>query len=95
VLDDSAVLLQGLEIELPGLAYEVLAEAVMGFFADDGVAFTLVDLACGVEDAVGPKDNAAVARVARECGALVDESAAKAETACRGFDQEEAEASGF
>src|ERR1700729_168018 len=84
----------GLEGEFPVLTDEVFAEAVVRFFGDEAVAFALVEVASGVEDAVGPEGDLAVASVAGEVRALTDECAAEAETACGGLDEEETEAGG-
>ena len=73
---------------------EVFAEAVVRLFGDEAVAFALVEVASGVEDAVGPEGDLAVASVAGEVRALTDECAAEAETACGGLDEEETEAGG-
>ena len=68
----------GLEDEFPVLADEVFAEAVVRLFGDEAVAFALVEVASGVEDAVGPEGDLAVAGVTGELCALTDERAAEA-----------------
>ena len=61
--------------QLPGLADEVVAEAVVRLAGDEFVARLLVDAACGDEDAVGPQADRAVAGLAREALALATSAA--------------------
>jgi len=76
------------------LARQFFAEAVMGLFTDEMVALSLVEVAGGFEDAVGPESDFAVADVAGELSTLADECAAEAETARGGVDEEETETGG-
>lgn len=66
----------------------------MVIFADEPVAFVLVDVAGGIENAVRPEGDATIARVSCELGTLADEVATKPEAARGGFDEEKAQAGG-
>lgn len=66
----------------------------MALFVDEVEAGLLVDLAGGVEIALGPERDLQVAGFAGELDALVDEHRAEAGAAGAGFDQEKAEFGG-
>ena len=61
------------EFQLPGLADQVFAEAMVALFVDEVEAGLLVDVACGVQIALRPQGNPGVADLLRERDALVDE----------------------
>lgn len=79
------------EIELPGLADEVFAEAVVALFVDEVEAGLLIDVAGGMEIALRPEGDSAVAGLFGEDDALVDQRCAEAGSAGGGFDQQQAE----
>jgi len=61
------------EVQLPGLADEVFAEAVVAFLADEVEAGLFVDAAGGEQIALRPEGDAEVADLFCEGDALVDE----------------------
>ena len=76
------------------MADEVVAEAVVGIFADEAESGILVDaVGCG-ENALGPEGDLAVACEAGELDALVDECGAQAGAAGARFDEQKAEFGG-
>src|SRR6266511_5078074 len=79
------------EIEIPVLADQLLAELIVLPAADQLEAGLLVDVAGGDEHAVGPERDLAVARVAREAHAFLDQPRADAEPARLRLDQQEAQ----
>src|SRR5215211_7387624 len=77
-----------LQLQLPVLADEVLAEAVMLFFLYHLEPFLLVDAPGGVEHAVGPERELFVAAAPGETDALLDEVGAQAQATGLWLDQE-------
>src|SRR3546814_6493506 len=79
---------EGREVQIPGLADQIVAEAVMALLVDQHEARLLVDAPRGVEHVVGPERDLPVAGAAREADALLDQPPADAEPA-RGRSSEE------
>src|SRR6266566_6070163 len=66
-----------------------MAEAVVLLLLDERVSRVLVDASSGMEHAVGPEHDLAVARLAGEARALIHESRADAEAARLRVDEQE------
>src|SRR5262245_43882215 len=73
------------QVERPGLAHEVVAEAAVRLRFDEAIAGRLVETPRVREDAVGPQHDAGVAGRACEDPALLDEATADAEAARTGL----------
>src|SRR5690606_2305682 len=71
-----------LEIQHPGLTYEVLPEGVVRFLLHELESGGLVDAACGDENVIGPERDRLVALRPREADALVDKPPSDAESPC-------------
>src|SRR3989442_6496899 len=92
VLTRYALSARGLsELQLPGLAHQVLAEACMRLAVDELEARSLVDVAGGAEHAVSPERDLAVAGRARKLHAFIDQPRADAEPPRLRVPQEQAQ----
>src|SRR5262245_13271829 len=80
-----------LQLELPGLADQAVAEAVVRLLGHQAVAGRFVDVARGLQAAVRPQHDLPVALLAREALAFVDEALADPEPAGGGLDVEHPE----
>lgn len=83
-----------LQLAVPGLADEVVAEAVVGFLGDEREPVALVDAAGGGEHVVGPQRDRLVTGVPCGCEALVDQAGAQAQAACFRVDEQQAQLRG-
>src|SRR5439155_2578364 len=80
---------RSLQSQIPGLADEVLAEAVMRFRAGQPKAGRLIDVTRRDQDALGPQRDLLITRLPREADAFGDEPRPDAEAARRWLDQQQ------
>ncbi len=81
-------MLRPFEIELPRLADEVVAEAVMRFFLGQLEPGALINVTRGVKHVVGPEHQLRVAGLTGKVDTLLDELCPEAEPACLRLDQQ-------
>src|SRR6185369_17229355 len=82
---------RSLQRQLPGLADQVVAEAVVALAGGQHIAFLAIEVARGAQHVVGPEPDAAVARLAREAAAFGDQPRTDAEPACARLDEQQAQ----
>lgn len=79
------------EPQVPGLADELVAEAVVWLVVDEPESRSLAEVASGVKDVAGPEGNPFVAGRSGEADALVDRPRANAQPTGGRLDQQHAE----
>ena len=84
-----AVRMRSVQLQFPGLADEILAEAVVRFLAHQSKARALINAVGGQENALRPQSDAGITGLAGEADAFRDERLAQPEAARGGIDVEQ------